>query len=280
MSSGMVARMGKEVDRPAPDNRHLAAALDYLARGWSIVPVAARAKRPIVRWETFQHRLPGQDQLVAWFRRWPDANLAVVTGALSGLVVLDVDPRHGGEQSLAMIEERHGRLPATIESVTGGGGRHVYFAHPGHEGRNRVGLMPGLDLRGDGGVIVVPPSIHPSGNPYRWRPGHGPEETTVAALPRWLEAEQQSTGPVQGHTLAYWRKLLREGVAEGQRNSTIASLTGHLLWHGVDPDVVREMMLVWNRQRCTPPLGDDEVSEIVHNIQATHARRGDSEEHP
>ena len=140
------------------------AALDYLARGWSVVIVQPRAKRPIVRWQTFQKRLPSEDRVRGWLAEHPDANLAVVTGGLSGLVVLDVDPRHGGIASLERWERDHGALPPTVESQTGGGGRHLYFAHPGREVRNRAGLAPGLDLRGDGGVIVVPPSIHPSGD--------------------------------------------------------------------------------------------------------------------
>ena len=164
------------------------AALAYLARGWSVVIVAPRAKRPIVRWQTFQKRLPSEAQLHRWLEQHPDANLAVVTGSVSGLVVLDVDPRHGGTRSLAAWEREHAALPPTIESRTGGGGRHLYFAHPGRTVRNRVGLAPGLDLRGDGGVIVVPPSIHPSGKAYRWVEGRHPEDLDPAAMPDWLLA--------------------------------------------------------------------------------------------
>jgi len=112
--------------------------------------------------------------------------VAIVTGRLSGLVVLDVDPRHGGDASLAAFEARHGPLPATVESRTGGGGRHFYFRHPGGRCPNRVGLEPGLDLRGDGGCIVAPPSIHPSGREYAWRARHGPGEQALADLPAML----------------------------------------------------------------------------------------------
>lgn len=177
----------ENTQQPATESPQLAAALAGLKRGWSVVPVVARAKRPIVRWEAFQHRTASEDEARSWFRRWPDANLSVVTGALSGVVVLDVDPRHGGDESLEKLEAVNGALPQTVEAVTGGGGRHLYFAHPGRETRNRVGIEPGLDLRGDGGTIVLPPSIHPSGNPYRWRPGHAPDEIALAPFPRWLE---------------------------------------------------------------------------------------------
>ena len=82
--------------------------------------------------------------------------MGIVTDAVSGLVVLDVDPRHGCEESLKNLEREHGPLPRTLEAMTGGGGRHIYFAHPGGSVRNRVGITPGIDLRGDGGCIVAP----------------------------------------------------------------------------------------------------------------------------
>ena len=256
-------------------NPRLEAALGYLERGWSVVPAAPRAKRPIVRWQPFQTTAPDKALVRTWFERWPDGNLCVVTGAVSGLVVLDVDPGHGGDASLTGLEERHGPLPKTVESITGGGGRHVYFAHPGREVRNRAAMAPGIDLRGDGGVIIVPPSIHPSGNAYRWRAGHGPGEIGLAPLPVWLEEPRFGGDERAGHPLAYWRGLVKAGVEEGRRNQTLASFAGHLLWHGVDPDVVLELMLAWNRVRCRPPLEEEEVIAVVRSIEKTHRRSGD-----
>jgi hypothetical protein len=77
-------------------------------------------------------------------------------------------------------------------------------------------------------------------------------------------------GPRIGRSLSDWRRLVREGVAEGRRNSTIASLTGHLLWHGVDPDMALELLLAWNRIRCRPPLDDAEVAQVVASITRLH----------
>ncbi len=162
------------------------AALDYLARGWSVIPIRAKAKRPAVPWKAYQNKCATEETVHAWFRRTPDYNVGIVTGALSGLIVLDIDPRHGGNASLRKLEREHGALPDTLESITGGGGRHVYFSHPGGEVRNRVGIVPGIDLRGDGGCIVAPPSVHPSGKPYRWVRGRGPGQVKLARLPDWL----------------------------------------------------------------------------------------------
>jgi hypothetical protein len=173
---------------PASDDR-LTAALACRARGWSVIPVAPHGKRPLLPWRSFQARLASVAEVRRWFERWPDANFAIVTGRLSGLVVLDIDPRHGGADSVAAFEAERGPLPATIEVLTGGGGRHLYFRHPGARVGNRVGLRPGIDLRADGGCVVAPPSVHPSGRRYAWRPGCAPDDLPPAPLPRgWLQA--------------------------------------------------------------------------------------------
>jgi hypothetical protein len=249
------------------------AALDYLRLHWSVIPMRARDKRPAIRWQEYQHRRASEAEVRIWFQEWPDSNVGIVTGVLSGLVVLDIDPRHGGDNSLALFLREHGPLPQTIESRTGGGGWHVYFAHPGGIVRNKVGLAPGIDVRGDGGCVVAPPSVHGSGRPYVWLEGHAPRDNSVAPMPGWLlrEVTDRTVYPV--HRLENWRDLIREGVPEGTRNNTIASLTGHLLWHGVDPDVVQELLLCWNRVRCQPPLSDEEVLRTVDSITRIHERQ-------
>lgn len=257
---------------PTEHDTAASTALSYLARGWAVVPVVPRSKRPLVRWEPYQHRLPTGEEVREWFGRWPDANIAIVTGRISGLVVLDVDPRHGGDDSLHELERTYGLLPDTVEAITGSGGRHVYFAYPGRETRNVVGLAPGLDLRGDGGLIIAPPSVHPSGRHYEWEVSHEPETTPVQPIPRWLQQLMRSASPRAGHPLTHWRNLVRDGVPEGQRNNTIASLAGHLFWHGVDRDVVMELLLCWNAARCHPPLDDDEVAGAVDSIWRLHQR--------
>jgi hypothetical protein len=244
------------------------AARRYLARGWSLLPLRKHDKRPLISWEHLQIERPTEQDVAEWFRRWPDANVGIVTGEISNLIVLDIDPKHGGDATLERLERKFRPLSDTVEAVTGGGGRHLYFAHPGGLTRNRAGLAQGIDLRGDGGYVVAPPSIHPSGQPYEWVPNHGPDEITLAPLPRWLLVPIR--GPRIGRSLSDWRKLVREGVSEGQRNSTIASLMGHLLWHGVDSDVALELLLAWNRMRCRPPLDDAEVAHVVASITRLH----------
>ena len=251
------------------------AALAYAGRGWSVIPVEPRGKRPLVAWLEFQQRRAEAGEIHAWFRRWPDANVGIVTGHVSGLVVIDVDAQHGGFERLAALERESGPLPDTVSAVTGGGGRHLYFDHPREDLRNRVGVRPGIDLRAEGGCVVAPPSVHPSGRAYAWEPGRASGEARLAGLPPWFLdlLRHASQG---GHPLAHWRHLVHEGVAEGERNSTLASLTGHLLWRGVDPEVALELLLGWNRLRCRPPLPDDEVARVVQSIARLHERERDA----
>jgi hypothetical protein len=171
----------------------------------------------------------------------------------------------------------HGPLPCKVEAITGGGGRHLYFAHPGGTPHNRVGIRPGIDLRADGGCVVAPPSAHPNGRRYAWAPGRAPDDRPLSPLPAWFLDCALATARA-GHSRAYWRQLTREGVAEGQRNATLASLTGHLLWRGVDPEVALELLLAWNRARCRPPLPDDEVARVVQSIARKHLQEHDAEE--
>jgi len=249
------------------------AALRYLSRGWSVVPIAPAGKSPLVPWEPYQHRLPQANEVRHWYDRWPEAGVGIVTGPVSRLAVLDIDPRHGGAKSLQEWEERAGPLPPTLEATTGGGGRHLYFTSTNTSLRNRAGLLPGVDLRAAGGLVVAPPSLHASGRRYAWRNDGGPESVAPLPLPRRLWHLLRRDLGKQAHSTTYWRGLTREGVAEGMRNETIASLCGHLLWCGVDDEVVLQLLLAWNRDRCRPPLPDDEVASVVRSIARRHHRR-------
>lgn len=178
------------------------AALYYADHGWPVVPLHfmkdgrcscgrvrcdSPGKHPITKHGP-KDASRNEIQLDHWWNRRPEANVGVQTGINAGIVVIDVDPRHGGDESIAELVLEHGELPATVEALTGGGGRHLVFKHPGGTVRNRSNMRPGIDVRGDGGYIVAPPSNHASGGQYRWREGHGPHEMTPAEMPAWLLA--------------------------------------------------------------------------------------------
>ncbi|MGE0650799.1 MAG: bifunctional DNA primase/polymerase [Alphaproteobacteria bacterium] len=212
--------------------------------------------------------------LGTWFegKAW---NIGIATGAASGIVVLDIDPRHGGDEALAALEAQHGPLPLTWRFLTGGGGEHVLFRHPGGVVKNSAGKVgPGIDVRGDGGYIVAPPSIHISGRPYAISVDHHPEDAPLATLPDWLLAMIVAPpprvaigGPLKnGRTPTNWRGQLGNPVAEGERNITVARLAGILLSRRIDPHVCLDLMLAFNAARCSPPLPDDEVVATVASI--------------
>ena len=149
--------MVQERHEPAPVL--LRAALSYARRGVPVFPCEPGGKRPLTP-NGFWDATADVRRVRAWWGRWPGANVGVPTGKASGLLVLDVDERDGGPRSLAALERGHGPLPKTAMSRTGGGGVHVFFAYPaGEEVRNSAGVLgPGLDVRGEGGYVVVPPS--------------------------------------------------------------------------------------------------------------------------
>jgi Bifunctional DNA primase/polymerase, N-terminal/CHC2 zinc finger len=187
----------------SPRIRHVSelgdAALGYCRRGWSIVPMhspvdggcscgrrgcAAVAKHPRVSWEARMEKAATEKEVAEWWRRWPEANVGIVTGRVSGVVVLDVDPRSGGDSALGALEESWGALPDTLEVQTGGGGRHLWFSSD-EENPSAV-LAPGLELKGERSVVTAPPSVHASGHRYLWIPERSPDDLTAAALPGWL----------------------------------------------------------------------------------------------
>ena len=124
-------------------------------------------------------------EVTALWRKFPEANIGLQTGLASGFIVLDVDPRNGGDASLAELEALHGPLPETVEARTGGGGRHFYFKAPEHPvARRRV--ASGLDLQAEDAYVVGPPSQHFSGGTYRWVHGRSPFDIPLADAPSWL----------------------------------------------------------------------------------------------
>lgn len=172
------------------------AAHHYAARGWGVFPCheptaagcscdrsdcGSPAKHPRTR-RGLYYATTDPGLITRWWRRWPTANVAVRTGSASGLLVLDVDPEHGGLAALVELQQTHGALPPSLAVRTGGGGRHHWFVHPGGHVRNSAGLLgPGLDIRGDGGYVIAPPSIHAAGGRYVWA-----SEVPLASAPGWL----------------------------------------------------------------------------------------------
>lgn len=242
-------------------------ALSYAARGWAVLPVhtplaqrgcsceqdcgSSAGKHPRTR-HGLKEASRNPDRIWSWWRRWPEANVGIRTGRESGLVVLDVDVRHGGEASLETLEATYDRLPRTLTAHSGGGGRHLYFQHPGGHIPNsaQLGGLSGLDVRADGGYIVAPPSLHQSGQRYTWEESLHPLE----ALPGWLcelltppGHPARRVSPVtrlapQGETEQYWLRLALARAQPGTRNVTGYWLACRLRDAGVSQDAAEVIL--------------------------------------
>jgi len=196
-------------------------------------------------------------QIAAWWQRRPWANVAIATGAVSGIVALDVDVNKDGPESLRDLERQHGPLPDTPISLTGGGGLHAIFSHPGGTVQNKVGIASGLDVRGDGGYIVAPPSLHASGARYHWDLAADPETTPIASLPGWLA------------TIAARREVVRQiepgAMITSYRNVTLFRVAGALRRVGLAPDDIAALLQTFNERRCDPALTPAEVDKIARS---------------
>lgn len=245
----------------------------YGRRGLHVHPLRPGGKLP--RLERWQERATTEPRVIAdWWSRWPDAGVGIATGAASGVVVVDVDPRHEGDESLRDLEREHGETPATWRCLTAGGGLHIYFRHPGGRIANRVGLWPGIDLRGDGGYVVAPPTELGTGRAYSWEIGAGPHEVALADAPGWLLARiraEQSDG--EARPADEWAALVRGPIAAGARNDSMARLAGYLLRRRPAPRVVLELLRTVNESRCRPPLPDEEITRTVDSIARREAER-------
>jgi Bifunctional DNA primase/polymerase, N-terminal len=166
------------------------AALDYARRGTPIFPCYPIDKKPLTP-HGFKDATTDEAQIRAWWTRWPNAMIGMPTGTKSGMnaIDLDLDPAKGldGRAALDRLTAYHGPLPPTWETVTPRGGEHKIFAHnPNVEVRNSASKIgPGIDVRGEGGYIILPPSQTATGGTYQWKPG-GP--TNLASMPPWLIA--------------------------------------------------------------------------------------------
>lgn len=277
----------------------LRAALDYAARGWRVHPLhdvfagfcscdkrdcrdgRKGGKHP--RLKAWQERATtAPEQIRDWWTEYPAANIGIVTGAASDLFVLDVDGPEGAA-ALDALERAHGRLPVTVTAKTGRGGRHFYFRHPGGRvPKSTSELGRCLDVPGDGGQVVAPPSVSEHG-PYTWL--IGPDKVPLADAPEWLVALARGNGPPsqakrsQDATSAPDSTGPRaisstsgtpaldalDGIPEGRRNVTLFRAGCSDRGHGADDDAIRRGLFA-AAARCSPPLPSSEVPGIVASV--------------
>jgi putative DNA primase/helicase len=242
------------------------ATVRYAEMGWPVFPCHPTGHQPLVN-KGFYAATTNVDTIRGWWSRWPDAAIALRTGEQAGAFVVDIDPRHGGDILLEELEAEHGRLPHTVECQTGGGGRHIYLKWPDQQVKCSTGqIKSGIDIKGDGGYVILPPSDHKSGNTYNWLFEHEPGECAVADAPGWLlERIDAGTGAESKHLRA---ASVTEGdvIPEGHRNNTLLRLGGYLRHVGMDAAEIKAALLARNEFRCRPPLDVKEVERIAESV--------------
>jgi hypothetical protein len=246
-----------------------AAALQLAQKGLAVFPCQPRGKEPAC--DTGLHAATTNvERINRWWQAFPDLNIGIATGTASGIFVLDIDGEDG-EGSLLKLEGEHGALPPTVEAITGKG-RHCYFRTRGsiHNSVGQIGT--GLDIRGDGGYVIAPPSVHPSGRPYAWS-----VDTTrdFAQAPDWLHGLiGANTSGKAGKPLEHWHAVLTQPIRNGERNSTLASICGKLLHAGLkDGFLLYDLIMCVNIARCEQPLPAGEVEAVVISVMRTLLKR-------
>lgn len=249
------------------------AALKYAERGWPIIPLhsikddtctcnkscSSPSKHPRLR-NGVKGATTNQSIITKWWGKWPDANIGIATGKQSGLIVLDVDPDHGGSDSLQELTDSYGELE-TLSQNTGGNGKHYLFTYPPNVDaiKNSAGKIGGgLDIRADNGYIVAPPSNHKSGNLYRWE-----TDKPLSDIPNWLLFLITEEKKQPEHT---------EAITEGNRNNYLARIGGKLRNEGKSRKQLEIALLEENKIKCNPPLDDSEVSKIAASISKYPAK--------
>ena len=236
--------------------------------GWSIIPVSTN-KRPLIEWKKYQQIKATSEEITDWFVSYPDANISVVTGKISNLVIVDIDPKNGGsDKDFSGIN--------TVKVKTANNGWHFYFQF--EEGvTNSAGIRSGIDIRGEGGYAVLPPSILESGNHYEWL--MSPHASTpIIPLPdfvkTWIANSKTQTGSTSN-----WNAEALHGVGEGVRNQTAASVAGKLLKRFKEDEWESEalpLFQAWNLKN-NPPLSDEELQTTFESIKKKEKQNSEEE---
>lgn len=253
--------MSEEDEQEAPQTLK-AAALNYVAEGAKVLTLVPGDKTPLTP-HGVKDATDDPDKVDRWWQQTPKANIGICTGAASGVIVIDVDVKNDaqGKASLAQLEQEHGPLE-TLRANTPSGGEHLYFLAPGCRVPNRVGLLPGIDVRGDAGYIVAPPSVV-GGKRYGWQD----ETIEIAEIPETLltvlTAPRKSRPGASTETATTYATSLA-GTGQGGRNDLVFRLACRLRQDGLSYEDA-EVLVRQAAGNCTPPLPAEEAERCLDN---------------
>ena len=262
-------------------------ALDYARRGLAVFPLSpirdgvCACRRPDCGDHAGKHPLAplaphglldattDEPAIKTWWRSWPDANVGVRLG--DGIFAVDVDPRHRGDETLARLEREHGPLPQTWETLTGGGGRHVFFRAPSGvriPSRSRA-LGEGLDIKSDGGYVVGVESGHLNGRTYTWEVSSHPDDVALADAPAWLLARAVADAETNGQKAPF---AMPDKIRAGERNSTLFASARSLRARGYSAKAILAALEAENAEKCEPPLEAGELADMVQHAMTAPDR--------
>lgn len=235
-------------------------AIKYATRyGWAVFPVSPRTKKPLTP-HGCKDAKKDVGAITAWWTRWPDAAIGVATGSPSNLIVIDedLDDNKGidGIMAVREWENVNGEFPETVSAITGRGGYHLYFKYEGSDIGNRAGILEGVDVRGEGGYVVAPPSLHPNGTEYAWE--YDPEDTELAEIDDTVKSFLKIGKEEHGETFS-----LPDTIPSGARNDTLYRLACSLQAQGLPDAAIQAAVMAANTERCDSPLSADEIELLV-----------------
>ena len=244
------------------------AALRYAKLGLAVIPLVPHGKKPMFK--EWQKIASTDEKLVSrWWVQNPESNLGIATGPNSNCFVIDIDPQHGGRETLDSLLLKHGPLPRTWQQVTGGpyGGFQIFFRYPNVRVGNKQGWTPypGMDVRGDGGFVVAPPSIHPdTGNPYCWDGANEIEDEPLADAPLWLLdlVKDGAHEHLQPHSNV---DPVPDRIPGGTRHKTLVALAGRMRRMGLVAPEILPTLREFNR-RCEPEKPDSALVQIAESM--------------
>lgn len=235
------------------------AAIEYAKKGFAVFPLKYRDKVPLTR-NGCKDATTDAAQIKAWWQKYPNANIGLATGSVSQnvfVIDLDIDEDRGidGYHSLEDWQREHGDFPETWTAITGRGGYHLYYRGNGRI-KNRAGIIDGVDIRGNGGYVVAPPSIHKNGNRYEWE--YSPDEFEIAKADNNVEYFLSHDNQKQGTAFT-----MPNIVAAGQRNQMLFRFACMMQAKGASDQSVFAATMAENESSCSPPLTEQEVRIIV-----------------
>jgi hypothetical protein len=232
-------------------------AKEYYDLGFNIIPIKPRTKnQPAFAWGGYQDKRGDQYELEAWIRDFGDHNTAILTGNTSKIIVVDID----GEEGILSLKDK--KIPDTWVVKTARG-YHYYFKSIDKKIGNFVAILPKVDIRGDGGYVVAPDSIHESGFQYQWHK----RDCEIAELPQFFIdlIFKKEESPQESKKDETWLDKIKNGVDAGKRNDACTKLVGYYVGQKYKKDDIIDLILNWNRKN-RPPLDENELKTVIISI--------------